>query len=164
MPIHGREPQGLSDPMPAEVQPFKVEFIKEQRVLVDQLIKASKSLIPSREVSLTFTQLQLTKSWLGKTLGEMDSPNPYPESSNPASSVIEPQADVAEALLLLEGNQVEKVKELRSLLSPIIADLKAKSPLAYSWMKVYIEKAILAAEEAKMWLGWELDRIRETQA
>jgi len=49
---------------------------------------------PSRERSLAITKIQEAIMWLGmdlKAIGE--SPNPYPESYNPESPVIEPTAD-----------------------------------------------------------------------
>ena len=70
-----------------------INEIKELRLEVDKLINSVQVLNPSREMSLCFTQLQRSKSWLGMALGELGSETPYPASSDPKSPVIEPQAE-----------------------------------------------------------------------
>lgn len=47
----------------------------------------------SRERALAITKLQEAIMWLGMDLKAQNTPNPYPESYNPASPVIEPTAD-----------------------------------------------------------------------
>ena len=47
----------------------------------------------SRERSIAVTKLQEAIMWLGMDLKDIGSPNPYPESYNPNSSVIAPTAD-----------------------------------------------------------------------
>lgn len=47
----------------------------------------------SRERSLALTKMQEAVMWLGMDLKEMGTPNPYPQSYNPESPVIEPTAD-----------------------------------------------------------------------
>jgi hypothetical protein len=47
----------------------------------------------SKERSLAITKLQEAIMWLGMDLKDMHEPNPYPESLNPDSPIIEPTAD-----------------------------------------------------------------------
>jgi beta-lactamase superfamily II metal-dependent hydrolase len=47
----------------------------------------------SRERSIAVTKLQEAIMWLGMDLKALNTPNPYPESYNPASPAIEPTAD-----------------------------------------------------------------------
>lgn len=91
-----------------------VKITKELRVELDstlQKLKVASCLIPisqtpnnpdtmrgSRERSLAITKIQEAIMWLGmdlkglKEAGLSDEPNPYPESYNPASGVVEPTA------------------------------------------------------------------------
>jgi len=47
----------------------------------------------SRERRLAITKLQEAIMWLGMDLKDLAEPNPYPESYNPTSPVVEPTAD-----------------------------------------------------------------------
>ena len=47
----------------------------------------------SRERSLAVTKVEEAIMWLGMDLKAQNTPNPYPQSYNPASNVIEPTAD-----------------------------------------------------------------------
>ena len=47
----------------------------------------------SRERSLAITKIQEAIMWLGMDLKAQNTPNPYPQSYNPESPVIEPTAD-----------------------------------------------------------------------
>lgn len=47
----------------------------------------------SRERSQAITKIQEGIMWLGMDLKALGAPNPYPESKNPESMVIEPTAD-----------------------------------------------------------------------
>jgi hypothetical protein len=73
--------------------------VKTLRRVIDTNIAAVKSLSPSRERALAITKLQEAVMWLGmdlKRIGE-ENPgfvqNPYPNSKDPSSTVIEPTAD-----------------------------------------------------------------------
>lgn len=52
----------------------------------------------SRSRSLAVTKLEEASMWLGKDLQELNEPNPYPNSHNPESPVIDPTAPEACAL------------------------------------------------------------------
>lgn len=77
----------------------QIVAVKELRRDTDALIQKVKSLPASREVSLTVTKLQEGVMWLGmelKRIGDLNPDkvaNPYPDSKNPANTVINPTAD-----------------------------------------------------------------------
>lgn len=66
---------------------------------VGQTIRDKSRIRRSRERSLAITKIQEAIMWLGMDLKDINeenpgaSPNPYPESYNPASPVVEPTAD-----------------------------------------------------------------------
>lgn len=78
-------------------------FRQELDVTLQKIKMAEDSGTPnfrrSRERSLAVTKVQEAIMWLGMDLKAINeeypnaSPNPYPESYNPASPVIEPTAD-----------------------------------------------------------------------
>lgn len=75
-----------------------VAFIKEQRrdidIITNKIEEFSRAhYLPEREKQLVLTYLVNATMWLGQTLNRLNQPNPYPESKNPASPVIEPAAD-----------------------------------------------------------------------
>jgi hypothetical protein len=47
----------------------------------------------SRERSLAMTKIQEAIMWLGMDLKDLGTPNPYPQSYNPESPVVDPTAD-----------------------------------------------------------------------
>jgi len=84
--------------------------IKQLRVELDGLTQLVKHLTPSREVSLTYTSLQLSKMWLGKVLKELGTPNPYPESKTPTKYVAIQDIESTHGLILA-GTESNKVKD-----------------------------------------------------
>ncbi len=71
----------------------EVSAVKALRRDLDEQLQRIKSLTPSRETALAVTKIQECIMWLGirlKAIGETD---PYPESRNPDSPIIEPTAD-----------------------------------------------------------------------
>jgi len=47
----------------------------------------------SRERSLAITKIQEAIMWLGMDLKDMGTPSPYPNSYNPANTIVDPTAD-----------------------------------------------------------------------
>jgi len=66
---------------------------KQWRKDLDAILQQVKQGAPSRERSLTITKLQEAIMWLGMDLKRLNEPNPYPQSYNPESPVIEKTAD-----------------------------------------------------------------------
>lgn len=138
------------------------------RLEIDSFINSTRFIRQSREVSLAHTNLQRSKMWLGKAQGELGNPTPYTNSENPTNKVIEPQADHTENNLTKRWNEIEKthtarVKDFRFVCQETIDKFKKffdNSESAGKRYDQYLIQSLLALEEAKMWFGWELDRIR----
>ena len=71
----------------------EVPAIKQLRKDIDDTIQRVKGLEPCRETSLVITKLQEAVMWLGMDLKRLNQSDPYPESKNPNSMIIEPTAD-----------------------------------------------------------------------
>ena len=150
-----------------------IKQLHEFRYEADHLINSAQYLLPSREVSLAHTNLQRCKMWLGKVLQELKVQTPYPDSENPANKTIEPQADHTDNSLMsvwkeMEPSQTVRVKHFRArceeLARPMNELLAEPAPPGVNLTgkaSIILITATLALEEAKMWLGWELDRIRK---
>lgn len=151
------------------------EKIKRFRLEIDTIINSIGMLNSSREVSLCYTSLQRGKMWLGKALGALGTPTPYPVSSDPFNPTIEPQADhdnvsFAEAFANVPSNQTARVKCMRSIIQDYLKFWHKEkidkfpdggvNPEMYD-LYIFMEQSYLAMHEANMWLGWELDRIRK---
>ncbi len=142
--------------------------IKDFRLIADMMINSTQYLIQGREVSLVHTNLQRCKMWLGKALGELGNPTPYANSENPANSIIDKQAEHTESSLGLKFQKLEqthtaRVKYFRTVCQNYIDDFNMfinTSESAGKKYDLYLQQSLLAMEESKMWLGWELDRIR----
>jgi len=72
---------------------YEIKSNKTLRKELDGHLQNLKDLNPSRERSLAITKLQECIMWLGMDLKRLGGPNPYPESYNPDSPVVEPTAD-----------------------------------------------------------------------
>lgn len=66
---------------------------KELRRDLDTQLQKLKALKPSREHSLAITKLQECIMWLGMSLKGLNDTRPYPNSYNPANTIVEPTAD-----------------------------------------------------------------------
>ena len=71
----------------------EIKSDKQLRVQLDENLQTLKALAPSRERALAITKLQEAIMWLGMDLKQLGSPNPYPFSYNPESTVVSPVAD-----------------------------------------------------------------------
>lgn len=153
----------------------EIEMVKKLRLEVDKFINSTGRLNSSREVSLTHTNLQRSKSWLGMTLGELGSETPYPKSTDASSDVIEPQAEHGVTTIwdsaddLIENTQTAHVKYFRQEIGIYMKELDDFINISASdpdderpkWITAYLYESRMAMIEAKHWLGWELDRIRK---
>lgn len=150
------------------------EQITALRLEADKLINSVGHLDVSREIALTGTSLQLHKMWLGKALAELGVATPYVSSESPESKIIEPEADKANASIFDEGmdygEQVANVKKFRAYMTTHVAKVRtfikthADSNI---FLNIALKRSLILAEEAKMWLGMELNRqgkLREQEA
>lgn len=153
-----------------------IPLVKEARLHIDALCNSFQFLKPSREVSLAYTSLQLVKSWLGKVLGTLNSPDPYPASRDAKSQTIEKQAehDVKTIFDLFEPTegkteleiQTSRVKTFRAEIQRVEDEFLPKFAEAYetnpsTLFNLFGTEAFKESVKASMWFGWELDRIRK---
>jgi hypothetical protein len=66
---------------------------KSLRQGLDANLQELKNLPSSWERSISITKLQEAIMWLGMDLKRLGAENPYPQSYNPGSVIIEPTAD-----------------------------------------------------------------------
>jgi len=155
----------------SETSPL-VDQIKFVRVAIDGLMANAEANKRSAETTLAWRSLQMGKSWLGKALGELKQPNPYP-ASNTAKD-IPPTADTAKEATIIIGKDdnawTQYLNEQRLKLDGVIG-----SPVFYSYHSFEmhssgadVTKYTLALQnssrhlaEAKFWLGFELGIVRE---
>lgn len=160
-----------------------IQEVKDLRVQIDGLAQLTKELYKPKEnlknsnnwrvfhpteTEKTVNSLYLAKAWLGKLLSELGNENPY-KSGYKTKEDIKPTADTAKAGV--DGNyhlgnvmffksqditHIEKVDWLRSEIEKIIENLvilqienKAFHNIIYQYLS-----------EAKFWLGFELERIK----
>jgi len=130
------------------------EQIKELRVKIDGLSQLTKELKPltflssvdnsrdynSPEIEKAYDSLILAKAWLGKVLGELGEATPYKNDGNRKTiGDIEPTADRAITTQTIHtGNQSREFA---------IARTNSYNHLC----------------EARFWLGFELQRIKESK-
>jgi hypothetical protein len=138
------------------------------RVEIDKYIKSFSAVQKSRETSLAYTSLQRSKMWLGKSLGQLGSESPYKTSENPDVPTIEAQTDQSEEVIVIDLSQYENkevaiLKEFRRLIQVTVNEMEKPNPNQESVCQTkyffYLCQSILALEEAKMWLGLELESV-----
>ena len=76
-----------------ENRDWQVMQVKALRKGLDEQLQNLKALPSSREISLSVTKVQEGIMWLGMELKRIGSTNPYPNSYDPTSPVVEPTAD-----------------------------------------------------------------------
>jgi hypothetical protein len=158
------------------------QAIKQIRVDLDGLFKITATLKPSREVALAKTHFEESKMSLGKVLAYLGAANPYPESKNPDSKVIEKTADTEERGFFFKdptdhiGN-VKSVRKDADDLSKKIADARfefidkplseterTEAPKEFMRKKLeaqdFFKESWMDVQKGMMWLGMELGRIK----
>lgn len=167
------------------------QTIKELRIKIDGLYQLTKDLKPhsgkgikfqielgipgfnSNEVNEAARSLKLAKAWLGKLLAELGNKTPYSSGKKEVKD-IEPTADTYPKEMhgyeigttwRIEGinrepNHIEKVDWLRSEIQKVIDEVY-KILEINSRTRLTGESAWRYLCEAKMWLGFEFQRIRE---
>lgn len=162
-------------PVPERAAPFAfaeiLDIIKAQRRHISVYQNSTQFLDQSSEISLAKISLDRAFAWLGQTMQFLGSKSPYPDSQNPTSDHIEPVvADSSELNLLqnwviLDRTQTARVKDFRSKLQDTIDQI---TPLMNAVMyndsrkpALAMEQVFISLTDAKMWLGWELGRIKQ---
>jgi hypothetical protein len=133
-----------------------------------------------KEIEKAYDSLILAKAWLGKMLGELGAESPYPkDGTRKTVKDIEPTADVNNEVpfgdrvgetLFRDKNRIEKVDWLRQEIQKIvnITDPYREYENNLIWENMstvgmaYLFNANRHLSEARFWLGFELQRIRES--
>jgi hypothetical protein len=145
--------------------------------------KAFPEYINSKEIEKTYDSLILAKAWLGKVLQELGESTPYANDGNRKTvEDIEPTADKPNYIITKNidtgcydwdkgMNHIEKVDWLRQEIDIITAEVQG------AFIRGYVEKLVTDIDrvhllnkiiyqhlsEARFWLGFELQRIRESK-
>lgn len=147
-----------------------IQEIKDFRVELDRFLTSVQYLKPSREVSLCYTYLQRSFAWLGETLKELGSANPYPNSMDPETDIIDPvqietnrspdpEVHTLEYLTELTS-QTKKVKFFRACIDHVIKDIRGfRKLVGTAEYDKCLEQSYISLTDAKIALGWELARI-----
>lgn len=156
------------------------EQIKEVRVKIDGLSQLTRELKPltflssadnsrdynSPEIEKAYDSLILAKAWLGKVLGELGEATPYTNDGNRKTvEDIEPTADKGHVMVFGDFNHIEKVDWLRQeiqytthLVTQTIHTGNQSREFAIARTNSYNHLC-----EARFWLGFELQRIKESK-
>lgn len=132
----------------------------------------------TKEVEKCYDSLILAKAWLGKVLGDLGEPTPYQNDGNRKTvEDIEPIADKSpnfDNLVAADGlpvsisgfnqwnkkSHIEKVdwlrEEIQSLINNLVILLQEELKV-----KFFYDTCYQYLEEARFWLGFELQRIKE---
>lgn len=160
------------------------QLIKELKPLENSLLMPENVGLSynSREIVKATDSLFLAKARLGKVLGELGEDSPYPkDGSRKTVEDIEPTADVAEFKIVKysdkykdekgvdwnNANHIEKVDWLRQGISVVInaiIDIRISSVVGIitnEIIRLHFERIDQHLSEARFWLGFELERVRE---
>jgi hypothetical protein len=156
------------------------QLTKGLKILLGYAFDESEVCGISKETEKAYDSLILAKAWLGKVLGELGTESPYKAGYKTVAD-IEPTADVSFGNELFKNgfellwwkdelNHIEKVDWLRQeieKLSYIVLELGGGKMLGNSnWNNLCdISKTISFQHlsEARFWLGFELQRIKENK-
>lgn len=160
--------------------------LEEQIVIGSQIVWDKKAPRNSKEIEKAVDSLYLGKAWLGKLLGELGNENPYGSGYKTKEDIV-PTQDVAISFGIkgeedyIEGivnkfelewfkkNHIEKVDWLRTEIQEqykYLSALKAldKGPLTSKNVLIKSQHTLnLVFQyllEARFWLGFELERIK----
>lgn len=103
----------------------------------------------------TILRLADARGWLGKALGALGSPTPYPQSDNANSPVIEPPAYNKSPSMEM-GDPVAAIKSARAQIGNMIDGLDAAPADLEGAVKRYVSLSKTALESARLTLGEEL--------
>ena len=149
------------------------QIIKNIRVSADTLSKNLLALrtcqIPSclcesqsKEIVNCKNSILLGKAWLGKMLGELGTPSPYQnEGKRKTVRDIEPTADTGKFEKITGKNEIELIDLFRNHLESIIVSVKDIDTKSTREFAIARTNAYTHFCEAKFWLGFDLQRIKE---
>lgn len=142
------------------------------RLGLDTVINSLRMVNCSEQVQDSTKSCLMAKNWMGKMLQAIGTANPYPNSHDPKSPVIEKQAEHDNKNFFNDwsnadiNTQTGRVKFLRSAIQEVhntfrgIVNGKYNSEKSYMPYEASFPMLVLThLDEAKMWLDWELDPI-----
>lgn len=162
-----------------------INVIRSMRAQIDTFINTAKHFTEhfgkrSREMSLTHTELQRAKHLLGLHLKMIGSENPYPNSMDSTNQIIDKQAEHNDVTLFPTfanrncDTDIKAVKEFRKILQDFLdnygmvglydMNVPVHNYIITPYTMYYVTESFLAVQEAKCWLGWYLDAVREEEA
>lgn len=123
------------------------------------------------EINKSYDSLILAKAWLGKVLGELGQDTPYKNDGNRKTKEdIEETADktsennpTKDGRIYEQRNHIEKIDWLREEIKKLI-NLNPKTWDRYkdsTIIETYFLWSFKYLSEARFWLGFELQRIKE---
>ena len=119
--------RGESNSIKEQARKHYLSMIDGYREGIDSFINSVGDLMPSREVSLFYTNLQRSFMWLGQAKGALGEATPYPKSEDHKSPVIENQAQHTTNFVdfsNIDFNQTARVKHFRALCQEMINDIE----------------------------------------
>ena len=123
----------------------------------------------SKEVDKTVDSLFLAKAWLGKVLGALGTESPYPkDGSRKTVEDIEPTADRCDLIKADwdKKNHIEKVDWLRQEIQKVVKEVDSiprTLQMMSDELNVSAHQSKIHLSEARFWLGFELEKIRENE-
>lgn len=154
------------------------EEIKNIRKSIDGISKLVLEIKCSKELDKSYDSLILAKAWLGKVLAQLGSETPYKNDGNRKTvEDIEPTADTMDKDNVLriphkywyenKFTYIQKVDKLRQMITDLLqqpsgienldktdSDRMFRILTFMSYFNKYME-------EARFWLGFELQRLKE---
>lgn len=146
---------------------YLIAEIKKFRIKFDKVLYFLGKIKRTSEITLAFQGMQMSRGWLGKVLAELKAENPYPKANKvedipPTADTWTPQSNgqtwVNDVPHLVQINNMRNdIQELIDILDKMVYALVIKYPKVSGFLFFSFKWA----SEAKMWLGFELQNMRE---
>jgi len=171
-------PLKTKDEIAADLRALRVK-IDSLRLTIDDrcnlIAKSSGIGAVARYMKLAITNIEAGCIWLGQVLKGLDTPNPYPESKNSKSAVIEPTADAGAVIPATEDGRtlVAFLKDMRRDIDRLVEKLEETLPTVYNVTygvnRIHPSTECLHTAqnyltEAGMWLGKALSAVATMNA
>lgn len=146
-----------------------VEEVKNVRLSISTISNSIAQLPKSRETSLAYTASQRSKMWLGKVLEYLNAEYPYKNDGKRTKvEHIEPEAEKStDIFMYVKGEEVKVIDEIREECSNIQKSIAKYANLGNLTGDKKFETNCAVSEawramcEIRLWLGWELGRLRD---
>jgi hypothetical protein len=145
----------------------QIQKVKDIRLKLDSVGQTIVEFLPRwrDQTNAAYASVVLSKMWFGKVLAELGAENPYPESKNPDSPVVEKTADVADSLVLDTEKMKDNIyasKKLRAEIDELVEDIKSSFEVfKASWVGLFVREALTAAINSGMQLGVLMSQVQK---